>query len=294
MPPALQAVAVQTRVQTREALGATDASPLALWHLLSLDAPTVAVLWTWFVAHLIRVSVPTAVYAAMFVAVWLLYAVDRLLDSCAGSAGLELRHLFHHRHRAAFAKGIGCGAAVLAVLVVRIPELLFLLYCAVGALLVVWFAVIHVFAQSRAERLPKELAVGVFFSAAVFLPGWLGAAGERPWLLLAALCFGLLCTFNCLSIYAWEHALDELDSAHPTTRFGVRVLRPFGVVTVFAALSAAAMAPAKATPLFLATALAAMLLLALGGLRRHFDRTDLRAAADLVLLTPLLLAALTR
>jgi hypothetical protein len=183
---------------------------------------------------------------------------------------------------------------LLAALVPRMPELLFLDYCAVGAVLLVWFAVIHVLARGRAERLPKELAVGVFFSAAVFLPAWLDATAMRGWLLLAAICFGLLCGFNCLSIYAWEHASEELTQAHPTTRLGVRALRPFGTVTVAAALSAAAFAPAEAAPLFVATALAAMLLLALDRLRGHLDRTDLRAAADLVLLTPLLLAAFLR
>ncbi len=270
------------------------ASPLALWHVLSLDAPTVAVVWTWFATHGSRVRLPPEVFAAMFLAVWMLYAVDRLLDGSTGSEGLELRHYFHRRHRASFAKGIAIAAGLLAVLLPRIPEVLFLAYCAVGALLLVWFGVIHGLARGRTERLPKELAVGVFFSAAVFLPAWLGAPGDRLWLLLAAFCFGMLCCLNCLSIYAWEHACEELELAHATTRLGVRALQPFGMVTVAAALGAATLAPAEVARVLVATALAAMLLLALDRLSGQLERTDLRAAADLVLLTPLLLVLFTR
>ena len=56
-------------------------SPLALWHLLSLDAPTVAALWTYFIARANHVQLSYAVPAAMFLAVWLIYAADRLLDT---------------------------------------------------------------------------------------------------------------------------------------------------------------------------------------------------------------------
>ena len=55
-------------------------SPLVLWHLLSLDAPTVAALWTWFIAEACHVHIPLLSTLAMAVAVWTLYAADRLLD----------------------------------------------------------------------------------------------------------------------------------------------------------------------------------------------------------------------
>jgi len=78
---------------------------LVLWHLLSLDAPTIAVLWTWFVARMTRTAVPWTTEAAMGVTVWLLYAADRLLDTRAldplgDTSEFEARHFFHHRHRA--------------------------------------------------------------------------------------------------------------------------------------------------------------------------------------------------
>jgi hypothetical protein len=53
---------------------------LHLWHLLSLDAPSVADLWTWFIAATLRARIPRFVPCAMFLMVWILYVGDRLLD----------------------------------------------------------------------------------------------------------------------------------------------------------------------------------------------------------------------
>jgi hypothetical protein len=287
--PTLQAV----EVRAGEAVSARSGL-LASWHLLSLDAPTVAVVWTWFVARTSQVALTIELYAAMFIAVWLLYAVDRLLDTAAGDRELEARHRFHHRHRFMFAKAIAAGCLALAALLVKIPEMLFLLYCGLAGLLLVWFAIIHCLASNSAERLPKELGVGIFFSAAVFLPGCLGAESERDWLALAAIAFGLLCTLNCLCIYDWEHAEDELARAHITTRAGVRALRSVGLALTVASLGAAIFAPQRLAAVWLATASSTGLLLVLDRRRRDFGRTDLRAAADLVLLTPLLIAPFVR
>ena len=56
-------------------------SLLTHWHLLSLDAPTVATVWTLYIASAAHLHLPLRLPVAMFSSVWLLYAVDRLLDS---------------------------------------------------------------------------------------------------------------------------------------------------------------------------------------------------------------------
>src|ERR1700679_3918546 len=99
-------------------------SPLALWHLLSLDAPTVATLWTIFIARCSHLTLPWTAPAAMFVAVWMIYAADRLLDArildlsppnnTAHPPDLEARHRFHHHHRTAFLTLILIAALALA------------------------------------------------------------------------------------------------------------------------------------------------------------------------------------
>ena len=60
---------------------AKPSPPSPLWHLLSLDAPTVAALWTWFIAATNHIHLPLSSPLAMFIAVWTLYAADRVLDA---------------------------------------------------------------------------------------------------------------------------------------------------------------------------------------------------------------------
>ncbi len=272
-------------------------SPLAIWHLLSLDAPTVAALWTWFLARANHISLPIASPAAMAVAVWMLYAADRLLDSRALDANprraphpgdLETRHLFHHRHRRTFLLGMALGAIALAALLLRLDSAAIRLYLAEGALLSGWFLILH--ATHSAHRLPKELAVGLFFSAAVFIPTVAREPGLRLTLLPVAILFAALCSLNCLFIYAWEHESPTrrtIRPPHATTRLALRYLTP---ITVFAAIAGAAIAlldPHSPRPIGAACVLSATLLLVLDRSRHHLPKLILRAAADLVLLTPL-------
>jgi hypothetical protein len=270
------------------------ASPLALWHLLSLDAPTVAVLWTWFVARASGVSLPIASLGAMALAVWALYAADRLLDARGldtpqgPMAELEARHLFHHRHARAFLSGIALAAAVLAALLPQLDPAAIRLYLAEGAVLCVWFLILHAGSSARrlpAQRLPKEIAVGLFFSAAVFIPAVVRDSGLRLALLPCALLFAALCSLNCFFIDAWEHEGTRFDSPR---------LRLLAVAAAIAGTTLAIFSRDSSGPIPFACALAAVLLLALDRHRRRLSRTHLRAAADLALLTPLLLLPFLR
>jgi hypothetical protein len=269
---------------------------LATWHLLSLDAPTVTVAWTWFVAKATHVALPPIVPAAMFLAVWALYAADRLLDGARGAArDLEARHRFHRRHSRAFRVALATVSLALIPLVLAIPTAMVRLYLGLAALLAAWFLVVHLLGRDRTLTLPKELMPGLFCAAAVFIPIWANLGFPHLGLALAAAAFALLVMLNCLCIYAWEH--EELADAHWTTRLGVRCLKQLGVATVLLSLLAIALAGEQLAPIFVATALAAALLLALNHIRETrgtLEPTDLRAAADLVLLTPLLVAPFLR
>ena len=59
-----------------------------------------AVVWTMAGALAAHHHLRTAVAPAMFVAVWLLYVADRMMDYRSGH-NLEARHLFHGRNFAA-------------------------------------------------------------------------------------------------------------------------------------------------------------------------------------------------
>jgi hypothetical protein len=330
-------------------------SALALWHLLSLDAPTVATLWTVFIARCSHLHLPWTEPAAMFLAVWMIYAADRLLDarlpgtpplvsrlseSRLSSSDLETRHRFHHAHRTAFVTVIVFSSIALAALLHRIDPAALHLYALLATLLAAWMFLIHVppapIAASsspspreaprrpRRTRLPKELAVGIFFPAAVFIPTlarttpapaaihFLGSAANwiRPSLLPSALLFAAVCTLNCLCLYAWEHpsprAQDpahtdpprtpdiQQQPAHWTTRWATAHLTTIAlVILAVATIASVSHALPIALPA-LACSLTTAALFALNLYRRRLSPIHLRAAADLVLLTPLLFLPFVR
>jgi hypothetical protein len=241
----------------------------------------------------------------MALAVWLLYAADRLLDTrdARPREKLEARHIFHHRHRKAFLIGIAVAAIALAALLPGLDPTAIRLYLVEGALLALWFLILH--ATPGAHRLPKEIAVGLFFSAAIFIPTVAREPGLRPSLLPCAILFAALCSLNCLFIYAWEHSNNRPAShrdrapnsqpPHATTRIALAYLRPLAIGTAALAISAAIFAAHFNRCLVpAACALAAILLLILDRNRHRLAGTNLRAAADLALLTPLLLLPLLR
>jgi hypothetical protein len=284
---------------TQLAIPVRAASPIALWHLFSLDAPTVAALWTWFIARSSHIRLPLASPAAMALAVWILYAADRLLDAArpgaADSEDLEARHLFHRRHRRAFLTGIVFAAAALALLLPTLDPAAIRLYLIEGVLLIAWFVILHT--MHSAHRLPKEIAVGLFFSAATFIPTIARAPALRPSLLPAAILFAAICSLNCFFIYAWEHDPSSQTPhrpAHATTRIATAHLPVLTALLATAATALALFGAAGTSPIAAACALAAALLFALHRNRRRLARIDLRAAADLALLTPLLLLPFLR
>jgi hypothetical protein len=278
-------------------------SALALWHLLSLDAPTVAALWTYFIARCCHVSLPWTAAAAMFLAVWMLYATDRLLDARHGNTSeLEERHRFHHLHKRGFLSGIVCASIALACLLPRVEPTALRLYALLASLLFAYFFLIHIYPSNAStaqnlSRLPKELAVGMFFPAAIFIPTVARAPQLRLPLLPVAVLFAAVCTLNCLYLYAWEHPGSH-SSAHWTTRFATRNLPLLTILTLLcAALSmiVSRFFVGTSNPLLtLACGLSAAVLLALHIQRKHLTALHLRAAADLALLTPLLLLPFAR
>jgi hypothetical protein len=260
-------------------------SPLALWHLLSLDAPTVAALWTCFIARAAHASIPAALPAAMFLAVWLVYAADRLLDSRhlfstdhRSLNELEARHLFHFRHRRVFLSIMPiAGLTVTALLPELLPATLSL-YLMEASLLLGWFILVH----TTHSRLPKELVVGLYFAAAAFTPTLVRRPAASAAMLLDAALFAMLCMLNCLFIHAWQRCVWS----------GQRTLA--AATAIVCAVSAASALASAAPAVPAACALSAAALLAVNHFRCHLSRTHLRAAADFALLTPALLLPFLR
>lgn len=297
----LHLVAAQPRPASRPSL-------LALWHLLSLDAPTVAAFWTAFIGWSAGVRLSRLDPVAMFVAVWVLYATDRLLDARAPAAGallpdLEERHRFHHRFRQRFVPLLVLSTLLLALLLHRLAAPVLHLYVLLATLLAGWLLLVHVGPSGAfGRKLPKELAVGLFFPAAVFIPTVARAPALRPSLLAPALLFAGVCTLNCLFLYAWEHTGEHAGDhsrAHLTTRWALGRLLPLaGLWTLMAALlfclalAHGAARPARVSSLRhpaaipLACTLSLLCLLLLHARRSRFSSLHVRALADAALLTP--------
>ncbi len=240
----------------------------------------------------------------MALAVWIIYAADRLLDARRAEeggawAGLEARHRFHFAHRRAFAAGIGVAVAALGALLPALDAAALRLYLIEGGLLFAWFLALHT--THSAHRLPKEIAVGIFFSAAVFIPTVARVPALRVELAPAALLLAGLGALNCLFIYAWEHIrgpctqtcdLDSSKPPHATTRLALERLSPLAVTTLVAGLALAVVVRDFARLISAACALSTALLLALDRNRGRLSRIHLRVFADLALLTPLLIVPL--
>jgi hypothetical protein len=277
-------------------------NPLALWHLLSLDAPTIAALWTWFIASTSHIHLPIASTLAIALAVWMLYAADRLMDTrlididfTRHHKDLEARHYFHHHHRSAFLLGILLASIALTTLLPRLEAEAIHLYLILGAFVSGYFLLIHAASSAAtqkrlAHRFPKEIAVGLCFAAATFIPTVARRPDLRFTLLPSALLFATLCSLNCLFIYAWEHATPNTNQpTHAITRLALRNLPPLTLAVAVFSAALTLLDHHAPWPIPCATAISATFLLFLHKQRHAIPQVILRAAADLALTTPLLL-----
>jgi hypothetical protein len=265
---------------------------LILWHLLSLDAPTVATLWTWYIARVSGLELSLSPLAAMAASVWVLYAADRLLDARSQEEHLEERHCFHNLHRRGFLIGIAVASIMLAILLPRLPMAAIRLYLVLGGLVFGYFVAIHV--MRGAHRMPKEIVVGVCFAAAVFIPTVSRAPVLRGPLLLPALLFAGACSLNCLFIYEWEHEAGIATQApHPLTAVALSHLVTLACAVAVACLVLALFDHSAPWKISAAVSLSAIALIGLHRSRSRYCGITLRSMADVSLLTPLLFAVLT-
>jgi hypothetical protein len=266
------------------------------WHLLSLDAPTVAALWSWLFVRAMHLHLSLLQALLLPLGTWLLYVGDRILDGLLQRQDepLRERHHFHARHRAAFLWAASFLIVLLtwSVLTRMRPETL-REDSWIGLLALLYLGAVHLWA---APRLPKELAVAILFAAATAVPAWsrLGAGAGRglgkEQLAPAVVFFALLCWTNCVGIEKWEGG-----KPHPTTRWASLHLRPIVTMIALLSLGAALLAPSRGLmTVYLAALLSSGLLFALDARSSHFSPLHLRIAADAALLTPLALFPFAR
>jgi hypothetical protein len=281
-------------------------APVRLWHLASLDAPTVAVVWSLAFAWTFGVRLPAWLPMLLGLVAWAVYIGDRLLDgSTAIGTGtlhaLPERHRFHQRHRALLISA-AIGAALVAALIVAtlMPAAARERNSALALAALAYFIRVHIPVGrtlphpiagqapiQQAKALPaKELLVGLIFTTACVLPSVnrIPAQPLAQKICMATVCvgFAFLAWLNCHFIDRWEDPAHAQYTGIPLPAYLL------GVAMLLAGLSIAPMG-ARLAGMLIAGAISALLIAILDVMRHRLTPVALRAAADLVLLTPLML-----
>jgi hypothetical protein len=267
------------------------------WHLLSLDAPTVAALWCWSFGRAAHIDLPPFSPLLLAVGTWLVYVADRILDGLdpANHERLRERHYFYCRHRTAFLMAGAIVSPIFAWTVFTwLSPLVRLEDAAVFAVAALYFLLVHVHGGIAERWLPKELAVGLLFAAGTAVPAWARIVDGRFALASAIAVFAILCWLNCVAIESWEHPLA--DSAHATTVWAARHLQSLALAVAILSLTLTVLSLHDSARLciFLASAVSALLLFCLARGKRFLTTMQMRIAADATLLTPLLFSVWMR
>jgi hypothetical protein len=288
---------------------------LKYWHLVSLDAPSVAAAWACAFAWAAQVRVARGMVAVLALVVWVIYITDRLLDARAGLDGsgrhnLQERHWFHWRHRRALGVLAGIAAVTAAWMILsRLQAAALGRDSLMGLATLAYFTGVHgsgvhgsgvhgrglrsgwvAGLKERVARVvSRELIVGVIFSAGCLVPALppaqSGVVQVCMRLAVPAAAFAALAWLNVKAIGCWEAAAAKRSGREP----GVRRIA-FLLVAVCGGCGIATEGLEPRVGLLLALVAVSSLLLAwLDGMRARLDAVTLRAAADLVLLTPVLL-----
>ena len=250
------------------------------WHLASLDAPTVAVVWSIAFAWSAHSHLAPWVLPLEALVVWAAYVGDRLLDVKQGlqhdDAGMRDRHWFHWRHRRILTPlAIGALVAAACIAVRWMPILIWKRDSMLGLASLAYFARVHR-GRLRERLFSKEMLVGVLFTSGCALPS-LSWNNAMPITFFAALAW-----LNCAAIENWESSTHPRNISAIAFRFA---LIGFAVATFSLALQP------RAALLLGCGAASAALLAVLDHLRHRLTPLSLRTFADLVLLTPAILLA---
>lgn len=265
-----------------------------------------AAVWSLAFAWAAQVQLPLWVPVLLVLVVWPVYVGDRLLDARTGLSlspggvaseqhALRERHYFHWRHRrilSPLACATACAAA--GVILVWMPDLARERDSFLAAAFFAYFIRVHLGGRPRpvvgAVRPPlrsHDFIVALLFTAGCVLPVFSASPRAPHWPLLGLTgLYSALAWLNCHAIDCWEHR------SHRARHLPALTAAAF-IAFVGAGMSLCLLPSHPRLALLCgAVVLSALLLALLDAARNRIGAVTLRAAADLALLTPLLLLPL--
>lgn len=257
-------------------------------NVLSLDAPLVAIVWMYVFAWMWNVNyVEPLLPISLGLVVWMVYALDRLLDlKIAQDRDFPLRHLIHQRYAKPIIAFIGVTALGLVVMALyslqwSIVQTALLPLFATGL-----FFTISLFSpQHKRVSYSKNLLAGYAFAWGVGsgLVGLMGLPQPINFLKLCApevLIFGLLCVINITAVDLWVDGSEELDDEAEEWALTM----PLMALALFSVLMMRRAGHDHHQPFYVSMLIAAALMYMVNRMRRELSAAFLRMVADLILL----------
>ena len=231
------------------------------------------------------VSLPLSLPLTMALAIWAIYALDRIIDSRKSRprAALERRHYFHRRHRWFFIAAILGVVAWTIFAALKLLSQTVLMYGVFVSFLVACYFIVAIFQRSDQHTgILKNAIAGMTFAYGV-------AAGVHAYspvvsffqmvLSQEVLLFGGLCVLNMTAIDFWE--LEGEDGEDASALVGTGCLLLGGLAMFFSTRS-----DSFNKPFFYASLVGAAGIYVLNQNRHRFDQDGRRLWVDLVLLLP--------
>lgn len=266
-------------------------------NLLSLDAPAVALAWLHIFAVTWKLFVPWQAYAALGLAVWVIYMADRLLDvSVAEATGapLEARHHFHQKHRRWFSLAIGAALLTAAFLVVtNLPMAIYRNLLIGGVLVGGFFGLSLVSSREESDSpLMKNIIAGFTFAYGTAMVAHIYRPELRFMDLMQApefLLFAVLCVLNISAIDVWEHSARSEDEE---VKASDEISLTLPIMLLAGAAIFLALRDENDRSFYYAILVSTGLLYVLNRRRHTLSRPALRTLADVTLIIPWVLFGL--
>ncbi|MGY8658144.1 MAG: hypothetical protein ACKVKH_05885 [Verrucomicrobiales bacterium] len=276
--------------------------PWWLWpNLLSLDAPLVALAWAWMFSKAWGVrSLPWELWVTLGVSVWIVYALDRIIDArrSIDPGDLETRHRFHKKYAKVFMAGIFLGGlwcihSVLFSLAQTVLQYgIFVILCS-G----VYFALTLNRPRSGHAGIGKNLVAGLTFaygaSAGVHAYSPILPFGDMVFS-SEVLLFAAFCVFNMTAIDFWQLEGEEDEDAAAVLNMGTLLIGGIAMFIYMSTLKRESIffyedfyhEQAFYKPFAVGLLVGAAILFLLNQARRRFEADAYRVLVDVAVVAP--------